>query len=80
MKDCTLKGKLDVDWLQVVGFGEVGRVAPEWKIDTLHKDMKWSAGAGIRAMVNHLILRFDFAKSDEDLIAQLFIGQPWPKR
>lgn len=80
LKDFTLKGKLDVDWLQLVGFGEVGRVAPSWSFDELHKDMKWSAGAGLRAMVNHIILRFDFAGSEEEFIAQLFIGQPWPKR
>ena len=80
LKNITMKGKLDVDWLQLVGFGELGRVAPEWNLETLHEDMKWSGGVGLRAMVNHLILRFDFAKSDEDFIAQLFIGQPWPKR
>lgn len=80
LKDFTKKGKLDLDWFQLVGFGELGRVAPEWDLETLHEDMKWSAGVGLRAMLNHLILRFDFAKSDEDFIAQLFIGQPWPKR
>lgn len=80
LKKYNWNDKLDVDWLQLVGFGEVGRVAPEWKFDELHKDMKWSAGAGLRAMVNHLILRFDFARSDEDMKVQLFIGQPWPKR
>jgi hypothetical protein len=80
LKNITMKGKLDVDWLQLVGFGELGRVAPDWDFDELHKDMKWSAGAGLRAMVNHLVLRFDFAASEEDMIAQLFIGQPWPKR
>ncbi len=80
LKAFTLKGKLDVDWFQLVGFGELGRVAPDWDFDELHKDMKWSAGVGLRAMINHLILRFDFAKSEEDFIAQLFIGQPWPNR
>jgi hypothetical protein len=80
LKDFTLKGKLDVDWFQLVGFGELGRVAPEWDFDELHKDMKWSAGVGLRSYINNLIVRLDVAKSDEDVIAQLFIGQPWPKR
>jgi len=69
-----------VDWLQLVGFGEMGRVAPSWSFNELHKDMQWSAGAGLRIMVKHIILRFDLAASDEDMIAQLFIGQLWPKR
>lgn len=80
LRDITMKGKLDVDWLQLVPFGELGRVAPTWNLDTLHDDMKWSAGLGLRAMVNHLVLRLDVAASEEDVIAQLFIGQPWPKR
>jgi len=80
LKDITLGGRLDVDWIQLVALGEVGRVAPTWKLDTLHEDMRWSAGGGIRAMVNHLLLRLDVAKSEEDVIAQLFIGHPWPKR
>ncbi len=76
----TWNGKLDVDWVQLVGLGEVGRVASEWALEELHKDMKWSVGVGLRAMVNHLILRLDIAVSEEDAVAQLFIGQPWPKR
>jgi len=80
LKDFTMKGRLDVDWFQFVGFGELGRVAPEWDFDELHEDMKWSVGVGLRSYINNLIVRFDVAASDEDVIAQLFIGQPWPKR
>ncbi|MBK5095038.1 MAG: BamA/TamA family outer membrane protein [Deltaproteobacteria bacterium] len=73
----TWNGRLDVDWFQVVAFGETGRVAPEWNLSTLHEDMKWSAGAGIRSMVNHVVIRVDLAASSEDVIAQLFIGHPF---
>jgi len=39
------------------------------------------AGAGIRSMVNHVVLRVDLAASSEDVIAQLFIGHPfWSRR
>ena len=55
-------------------------MAPEWDFDELHEDMKWSVGVGLRSYINNLIVRFDVAASDEDVIAQLFIGQPWPKR
>jgi hypothetical protein len=80
LKAITMGGKLDVDWLQLVGFGELGRVAPEWDFDELHQDMKYSAGVGLRVMLNHVIIRVDVAKSSEEVIAQLFVGQPWPKR
>ncbi len=59
---------------------EAGRVAPDWDLGELHEDMKWSGGVGLRTLVNNLTVRFDFAASDEDMIAQVFIGQPWPKR
>jgi hypothetical protein len=52
-------------WWQVVGFAEAGRVAPSWSIGDLHGDLKWSAGAGIRAMIGAGIIRLDFATSDE---------------
>jgi len=77
LKETTLGGRLDVDWLQLVAFGEVGRVAPEWELDTLHSDMKWSAGAGLRVMANHLVLRADLGVSEEDTVVQIFIGEPF---
>jgi hypothetical protein len=77
LKHITMKGRLDVDWFQVVGFGELGRVAPSWDLETLHEDMKWSVGAGIRTMVNHIIVRADVAGSDEAVQVQLFIGHPF---
>jgi len=52
-------------WWQVVGFAEIGRVAPSWNLGDLHEDMKWTAGAGIRAMIGGGIIRIDFAASDE---------------
>jgi outer membrane translocation and assembly module TamA len=52
-------------WWQVVGFAEIGRVAPSWNFGDLHEDMKWTAGAGIRAMLGGGIIRLDYAVSDE---------------
>ena len=53
-------------WWQIVGFVEVGRVAPSWHIGDLHEDLKWSAGAGLRFMIGSGILRLDFATSEEN--------------
>jgi hypothetical protein len=77
LKNFTVGGRLDWDWIQFVGFGEVGRVGPSWDFEELHSSMKWSAGAGIRAMVNKLIVRIDGAVSDETYQFQLFINHPF---
>ena len=52
-------------WWQAVVFAEVGRVAPSWSLSDLHEDMKWSAGAGIRAMIGGAIVRLEFATSED---------------
>ena len=77
LQQFTLQGRLDTDWIQLLGFMELGRVAPEWKIKTLHKNMKWSYGAGLRLMINNIIVRADLGVSSEDAIVQLFIGHPF---
>jgi len=64
---------LNVHWLQLAVFGELGRVAPEWNVSTLHTDMKWSTGAGIRVFMNNLLLRMDAALSREGLYIQMFV-------
>ena len=35
-------------WWQWSVFSDVGRVNDKWEFDELHKDMKYSLGAGIR--------------------------------
>lgn len=65
--------KLNVHWLQLAVFAELGRVAPEWKISTLHTDMKWSAGGGLRIFMNNLILRIDGAFGKEGFYTQMFV-------
>lgn len=65
--------KLNVHWLQLAAFFELGRVSPEWNLSTLHTDMKWSAGGGIRIFMNNLILRMDGAYSKEGFYMQMFV-------
>ena len=71
-------GGLDVSWFELVGFGEVGRVAPTWNLSTLHESMKYDGGVGIRAMVNNIVVRVDFAAGPEGFATQMFIGNPFP--
>ncbi len=69
----SLTRRLDIQWIQFAVFGEMGRVAPEWNISTLHTDMKWSLGGGLRIFMNNLILRFDSAYGAEGLYVSMFV-------
>ena len=64
---------LNVHWLEFAFFAEIGRVAPVWQISTLHSEMKWSAGGGIRIFMNNLILRLDNAFGTEGLYISMFV-------
>ena len=66
-----------IQWLQFVPFVEIGRVAPSWNIETLHSDMKWSAGLGLRAWAKGIVARIDFAASEEDFKVQMMVAQPF---
>jgi len=68
---------LEIAWWQWVPFLEVGRVAPEWSLDTLHSDLKWDAGLGIRLLAKGIIVRIDTAVSEEGLGIAMMIYQPF---
>jgi hypothetical protein len=72
-----LQKYLGVQWVQIVPFVEVGRVAPEWDMDRLHSDMKVDGGLGIRLMAKGLTIRADFAGSEEGFATQMIIAQPF---
>jgi hypothetical protein len=40
--------------------------------------MKYDGGVGIRAMVNHVVVRIDFAMGPEGFATQMFVGHPFP--
>jgi len=68
---------LGVQWVQIVPFVEVGRVAPEWDLDRLHSDMKYDGGLGFRLLAKGMTVRIDFAGSDEGFATQMIIQQPF---
>ena len=68
---------LEIDWIQVVPFVEVGRVARGWNIGELHSDMKWDAGIGLRLMAKRLVLRADAAASEEGFGIQMMVSHPF---
>jgi hypothetical protein len=73
----VVQEKLGVEWIQIVPFVEVGRVAGSYDLSELHSDMKWDAGVGLRAWVKGFVLRVDTAVSNEGLGIQMMIGQPF---
>ena len=72
-----LQKYLGIQWLQFVPFVEIGRVAPEWSVERLHEDMKWSAGLGVRFWAKGLVARIDSAVSDEGFGVQMMVSQPF---
>ncbi len=66
-----------VDFTQLVGFVEMGRVAPEFDLGELHEDMKFTYGIGLRASAQSLIVRADMGFSDEGAQLQMFVTQPF---
>jgi hypothetical protein len=69
--------RFGIDFTQLVGFVEAGRVAPEFDLGELHEDMKFTYGVGLRASAKTLIVRADFAASDEGMWVQMFVNQPF---
>lgn len=72
-----VKKWLQWDYWQFVPFVEVGRVADEWSVAALHRNMKVDGGLGIRAYMRKLLIRLDFACSDEGVGLTLWVGQPF---
>ena len=68
---------LKMDWMQLVGFVEGGRVADDYDLSDLLSDWKGDIGFGFRAMMAGGVVRFDFAVSDEESAGWVMFGQPF---
>jgi len=77
LREVKFLGFLDVDWMQLVGIFEVGRVAPEWDVKELHSDLKWDAGFGLRGMMRKVIVRLDTCFTDGSWGMWAMAGQPF---
>jgi len=65
-----------IDWFQVVGFVEAGRVHDTYNFDLFH-DIKFDAGISLRAMAAQLPVRFDIAYGNEGFNIWVMIRQPF---
>ncbi len=66
---------LNIRWWQIVALVEAGRVAPSWNISTLHQDMKYDYGIGLRGMFHGSIGRLDVVMSEEGISLSAMLGQ-----
>lgn len=65
-----------IDWLQAVGFAEVGSVNHTYNADLL-TDLKYDVGLSLRAMAAQVPIRFDIAYSDEGVNMWVMVFQPF---
>lgn len=68
---------LDIDWLMFVPFVELGRVAPNWSLSGLHKDMRSALGIGLRCMAQNAVFRLDTAVSNDSWSMYAMVGHPF---
>ncbi len=68
---------LKLDWLQMVGFVEGGRVANEYDLGELFSDWKVDGGVGLRALAAGSVVRFDVGVSEEGTNAWVMVGHPF---
>lgn len=68
---------LKMDWMQLVGFVEGGRVAGEYSVSELFSDWKADIGVGLRAMMAGGVVRLDYAISEEGSTVWVMFGQPF---
>ncbi|WP_429739660.1 hypothetical protein [Enterovibrio makurazakiensis] len=67
----------DVPWWQWVLFADVGRVADEYDLAELHRDMKWSSGVAMRFQVEGIVVRSEMAWGSEEGLFRVMINQPF---
>jgi hypothetical protein len=77
LPDVSWLRPFEIDWWQAVFFAEVGRVAPEWNLKTMHRDMKVDFGVSLRMMIMRAVGRLDVAVSNEGASVKALIGHPF---
>ncbi|WP_181136626.1 hypothetical protein [Vibrio jasicida] len=77
LDDIPLINYYDLPWWQWVAFVEVGRVADEYNLKTLHEDMKWNIGGAVRFQVEGIVVRAEMAKGADEGTFRVMINQPF---
>lgn len=77
LDDIPLINYYDLPWWQWVAFAEVGRVADDYDLKTLHEDMKWNVGGAVRFQVEGIVVRAEMAKGADEGTFRVMINQPF---
>ncbi|MGR5325471.1 hypothetical protein ACP3VW_16870 [Vibrio sp. DNB22_17_1] len=77
LDDIPLLNYYDLPWWQWVAFFEVGRVADDYDLKTLHEEMKWSVGGAVRFQVEGIVVRAEMAKGADEGTFRVMINQPF---
>ena len=77
LDDIPLINYYDLPWWQWVAFAEVGRVADDYDLKTLHEDMKWNVGGAVRFQVEGIVVRAEMAKGTDEGTFRVMINQPF---
>lgn len=64
-------------WWQWSAFVETGQVADSFDMAALHDDLQWTAGLGLRFNVEGVVVRIDYAKSEEEAQMWFMVNQPF---
>lgn len=67
---------LKLDWFQLVGFVEGGRVAGDYDAELL-KEWQLDGGFSLRALTAGAVVRMDIAASEEDTAVWVMLGHPF---
>lgn len=77
MKSLPWLDFLRIDWIQLVGFAEVGRVGEAYTASELLTDLKYDYGVSLRALLAGLVVRTDLAKSPESTNFWIMVDHPF---
>ena len=66
LREVPILEYFEIDWVQVVGFVEAGRVGEDYNGDLFYKNLKFDAGIDLRLMAFRNVFRVGYAVSDED--------------
>jgi outer membrane protein assembly factor BamA len=77
LDEIPLLNYYDLPWWQWVFFAEAGRVADQYDLKTLHKDMKWNLGGAVRFQVEGIVVRAEYAQGADEGTFRVMINQPF---
>jgi outer membrane protein assembly factor BamA len=80
LRDFPVLNYFEIDWWQLAGFAEAGRVGTSYNLDLYHEDLKFDAGIDLRLMAYRNVVRLGIAWSDEGSQIWAMFEQPFARK